>query len=309
MSERDLNEVVVFAEVVRAGSFTRAAKTLGMPKSTVSRKVARLEERLGARLLHRTTRRLRLTEVGASYFGRCELALSHLDEAEQLVAESQAAPRGVLRLTAPSDFGEAFLGGVIAAYLRLHEDTRVEVVLTERLVDLVAEGFDIAIRAGPLRDSALVSRRLAPARLILCASPAYLEARGVPETPEELSEHECVIFTNDARRRTTWSLSPRRGPPVLVPVRGSVAVNSFVLVREAALAGLGIGSLPAFVAARAVEEGRLARVLEGLSPPASPLHALYPSTRHLPAKVRAFLDLLREQLNPPPWALDPRPPG
>ena len=298
----DFNEILAFTKVARAGSFTAAARELDLPKSTVSRKVAQLEARLGARLLQRTTRKLRLTDVGADYFERCVRILRDLEEAELAVTEMQAEPQGTLRITAPVDIGVALLGPPLRTFLGQHPQVRADVVLTDRVLDLVEQGIDLAIRAGVLGDSSLVARNIGVAQGVLCASPAYLERREEPRAPADLAHHDCIKF-RPAVDSSTWRL---RGPRGMTDVHidPRVTVNNFDMVREAALAGLGIAILPAFRCAEDFRAGRLRRVLSGWCTGGIPLHALYPSTRHLSPRVRAFLDILQEETAPWRWRLD-----
>jgi len=299
----DLNEMAVFARVVEAGSFSAAAPALEMPKSTVSRRVARLEQRLGAQLLHRTTRRMRLTDVGSAYYERCAAVVAEAQQADLAVTNLSSVPRGTLRLTAPQLFGDAFLGPVVAEYARRYPEAHVRVTLTERLVDLVAEGFDLAIRAGPLEDSSLIARRLGAGTSYCVCSVEYARARGVPDSPSALAGHDIVGYQS-ARGPVPWHFDGADGPETIA-VSARVAFNSFELVRVAALEGLGIANLPAFVCAADLRAGGLRRVLEDWTSDERAIHAVYASSRHLSAKVRLFLDLLVEHFSPdPPWAVD-----
>jgi DNA-binding transcriptional LysR family regulator len=291
----DLNEIMHFTKVVEAGSFTKAAAALGVPKSTVSRKVAALEERLGARLLHRTTRKLRLTEIGEAFHNRCSHILTDLEEAELAVSETHGNPQGTLRITAPMDIGAHLLGEVIRKYGEAYPQVKVEVYLNDRLVNLVEEGFDLAIRAGKLADSGLIARKLGSASFILCATPEYLEKHGTPMRPEDLKDHRCLLFSA-AGLHSNWTLIGPEGA-VSIPVDGPLSTNHFSLNHCAALAGMGIGFMPVFHAAEGLEDGRLVRVLPEHRSPLSGLYAVYPSNRHLVAKVRAFLDLLVENIS------------
>ena len=296
----NLNEMAVFACVVRAGSFTGAARDLGVSKSSVSAQIARLERRLGARLLHRTTRRVGLTDIGATYHRSCARVVAEAEEADHAAGDSRVAPYGTLRLTAPYLFGDAFLSPIVAEYLRRYADVSVDLMLAERMVDLIEEGFDLAIRIGPLEDSTLSVRGLGAAQMIYCASPDYLGARGTPSTPDDLGDHECVIVGSTARAR--WPFVSPRGP-VAAPVVGRLTVNSLVMGRDAARAGRGIAYLPAFLCAEQFERGELRAVLTDWLPEPYPIAAVYPSHRHLSAKVRSFLDLLIVRTGPsPPWA-------
>jgi DNA-binding transcriptional LysR family regulator len=291
----DLSEIGVFVKVVATGSFSQAARDLGLPKSTVSRKVSQLEERLGARLLQRTTRKVALTEVGAMYHERCARILPELEEAERAVTELQDVPRGLLRVAAPSRFG--LLGPVIAEFLSLYPDVKVEVVCSDRVVDLIEEGFDVAIRAGSLADGSLVARRLMESiPHYVVASPEYVARRGSPDEPQQLARHDCLVF-GGGRDPRTWRF--RRGNrEVDVTIAGRATINDFELLRQAALAGHGIARLPVQVACADLRAGRLVRIVEEWQPAEVPLSLVYPSTRHLSPKVRAFIDLARQRLTP-----------
>lgn len=297
----DLNEILVFARVAHAESFTTAARELDLPKSTVSRKVSQLEARLGVRLLQRTTRKLTLTDAGVEYFRRCSRIVADLEDAELAVTRLQASPRGTLHVTAPVEFGVGFLGPLVIELLGRHEELRVDLVLTDRVIDLVADGFDVAIRAGPLKDSTLVARKLGIARRVICASPDYLERKGIPQSPDDLRHHDCIIF-RAGHEGTTWRFgAPKQ--PVEVPVSAPVVVNNFDLVREAALAGVGIACLPIFRCVHDLKAGYLRTVLDDWSTEEILLNVVYPSARHIPPKVRAFLDLLNDKVTTSLWQL------
>ena len=285
----DLNEVVIFTRVVEAESFTVAARRLEMPKSTVSRKVSQLEDRLGVRLLHRTTRSLRLTDVGAAYYERCARIVAQLEEADFAATEAQASPRGTLRVTAPVEF--TFLGELVAELLHIHVDLRIEVVLTGRRVDLVEEGFDLAIRAGRLVDSTLIARKLGSVQPQVLAAPAYLAGHARPLEPDDLrTNHECILF-GEAQRGGMWQLGHE------VQVKGRLVTNAIGLAREAAVAGLGLALLPDFLCRAQLADGRLEAVLDDHLSPRMHVYALYPTSRHLSPKVRTFLDFAVEHLN------------
>ena len=294
----DLNAMVVFERVVRDGSFTAAARSLGLSKSSVSQRVARLEERLGVRLLQRTTRTLRLTDDGAVYYERCARIAAEVREADAALTEARPVPHGLLRVTAPRLFGDAFLVGIVAEFLARYPQARVDLVLAERLVDLVDEGFDVAIRIGRLDDSELRVRGLGGAPSVYCSSPAYLERRGRPADPDQLKEHDLLVVSDTTR--ATWMFSG--GATSRLSVEGRLRVNSLVVARNVALRGAGIAWLPRFLSDDALRSGELVPILEEFAPPAFPIFAVWPSNRHLSAKVRAFLDLLAEQTAAaPPW--------
>jgi DNA-binding transcriptional LysR family regulator len=285
----DLNRIATFARVVEAGSFTAAAEALGVRKSSVSRAVSALEAALGIRLLQRTTRRLSLTDAGRAYYQRARDALASLEEAQQAAAALGAAPRGLVRITAPTDLG-AGIAPVLATFLRAHPAVRVEVSLTPRLVDLVKEGFDLAVRAGPLLDSSLLARKLADTELGLFAAPAYLARAGRPRRLADLTRHECVLYRamGGAAR---WRLSGPRGEEE-VAVRGQVEGDEFAFVRAVVEAGQGIAFAPVGMFAPAVEARAVERVLPSFAHRTAPVHVVWPSRSFEPAAV----SLLREAL-------------
>ena len=297
MDSTDLNEVLVFAKVVQAGSFTAAARALGLPKSTVSRKVSQLEASLGARLLQRTTRTLSLTDAGRTYHSYASRIASELEEARQAVTSQEESPRGLLRMTAPLGF--AFLGAVVARFMTKYPDVRVELVCSDRLVDLVDEAFDLAIRAGRLADSSLIARSLCGVRSYLVASPVYLEKHGKPRTPADLERHDGLLFA-PSTARGTWRLE-NKGKLADVAPRPRYVANDIDLLHDAAVAGLGIALLPTPGVSASLKTGKLKRVLPSWPSPETPVHAVYPSTRHLSMKVRAMIDHLEVKLEHPPW--------
>lgn len=291
----DLNAIFVFAKVVEAGSFTGAARELSMPKSTVSRKVSELEEQLGARLLQRTTRKLSLTDVGLAVYQHAARMVAEAEEAELVVDRMQESPRGLLRVTTPLNFG--YLGPIVTSYLKRYPEVRIEMVCADRVVDLIQEGFDVAIRAGQLADSTLIARGLGTLQSYVVASPAYLSERRAPEQPQDLEQHECLAFGAGAQR-TSWILQ-QSGKALTVEVRPRFVVNDFDFLDESVRAGLGIAMLPVFRCWEHLRAGRLVRLLPQWSSPEIPLHAVYPSTRHLSPKVKAFIDHLREHITGP----------
>ena len=291
-----LSGIRAFTKVVEEGSFTSAAKALGLPKSTVSRHVAALEDHLGVRLLHRTTRTLRPTEAGEGYYERARQILSDVDDAESEVTEMQASPRGRLRVTAGVSFGAAYLGDIVAEFSRRYPEVEVEISLTDRFVDLIGEGYDVAIRAGRLDDSSLIARRLGSARLVICGSPAYLKERGTPRSVEDLKEHHCIRYGH-SRHGSAW---PLKGGSI--PVSGRVTIDNGELMRSVALRGIGLCMLPVFICGRDLAAGRLVSVLEHEIQDAGGVYAVYPHSRNLSAKVRAFVDHAAEACDPTaPW--------
>lgn len=296
-----LNEMAVFERVVREGSYTAAARELGLSKSSVSEQVARLEDALGVRLLERSTRSMRLTDVGRVYYDYCRRIVTEANDAAAAVQRASVEATGRLRVTAPTLFGEAFLSPIVNEYLARHRRVSVDVWLTERMVDVIDEGFDVAVRIGHLEDSSLHVRTLGQARSIFVASPHYLEVRGVPESAGALAGHDCIIVGKGASDR--WPVAGSRGVTP-VSVTGRIAVNSLTMGLAAARSGLGVAWLPTFLCHEALSSRQLQRVLLDATPPAYPICAVYSSKRHMSPRVRTFLDLLVEMTHKsPPWAV------
>jgi DNA-binding transcriptional LysR family regulator len=299
----DLNEILVFARVVQSGSFTAAARELQMPKSTVSRKVTDLEDRLGVRLLQRTTRTLGLTDEGRTYYDFCARIIGEVDEAELAVGHLRGVPRGLLRVTTPLNF--AFLGNILADFVKKNPEVTLEVVGTDRRVGLVEEGFDVAIRAGTLSDSTLIARPLATLKRIVVASPSYLKKRGRPREPADLAKHDTLVFGSGASP-TTWRM--QKGPSSAeVIVKPRLIINDFDVLVDTALAGVGVAMLPVYRCVAPLREHRLEHLLKDWCSPTATIHAVYPTTRLLSPKVKAFVDHLLEGFTPPPWELGPAP--
>lgn len=288
-----LEQLRILVKVVQSSSFTRAAELLGTQKSYVSRVVAQLEAELGAKLLERTTRTLSVTEVGREVFERAVGILGAVEDTTRLVQNIQGEPRGLLRLTCGVEFGQLAVGRWVDEYLVAHPLVTADVEYTSRVLDLVHEGFDLAIRVGPVQESRLVARPLGQLEYAFFACPRYLERQGRPQTPEQLSEHSLVMFTRVSGRRS-WALLPQGGTvreAVKVDGPARLRVNNSYAVRDALLRGLGIGSLPLLIAAEGVAAGRLVPVLTAWRPEPVPVYAVYPSNRYLSPKVRAFIDL------------------
>jgi DNA-binding transcriptional LysR family regulator len=284
----DLNELVIFVRVVQVGSIRGAAEALGIPKSTVSRKLIELEERLEARLLQRTTRKIGLTDVGRIYYDYGVRIVTEVENAEQAVRSQHETPRGLLRVTAPLNL--AFLAPIFSDYLRRHPQVRLELSANARVVDLIEERFDVGIRAGRLEDSSLIAKLLGTVEGVLVATPAYLKTRRRPRAPIDLKKHDCLLFGSDATltlmcagRREVVSLNPR------------LLVTDIDVLEIALKADLGIAVMPAFMCEKAVRAGRLERVLPNWSPPAAPLHIVYPSSRHISPTVRSFIDYVQKR--------------
>lgn len=294
-----LVDMEAFLMVVEAGSFTAAATRLGVTKSYVSRLVGRLEDRIGVRLLQRTTRKLTLTEVGRTYYERCSEAMLLLKEAEAEAAELQSSPQGRLRISLPAAFTVDYLTAPLAEFKSRYPQLTIEALLADRKVDLLAEGFDVAVRIGDLPDSSLVARRLTSADRGVYASPDYLRRHGPIEKPEDLARHEGLLYSYHAMPATWRMKSPDR--EALVEVSGSLVSNHGAVLVEAACQGLGILFLPIFITAGGLRSGRLVRVLPEWKFPVT-VAAVFPNARHVPAKVRLFVDFLAAHFLIPPWS-------
>jgi DNA-binding transcriptional LysR family regulator len=302
-----LNHVAVFVRVVETGSFTAAARALGLPKSSVSRSVSRLELELGVRLLQRTTRSVHLTDAGHAYYDKVSRALSEMQEAQTAVSDMQATPQGVVRVTAAVDIGSSVLAGLVASFLRKHPDIHVEMVLTGRFVNLVEEGVDLAVRAGKLDDSSLVARKVGTVEARLLVAPGYLKRKGTPKTVADLARHDCVLFR--ARRgQLSWELTGPKGVEK-VDVTGKVSADDFAFVRQMMLAGSGIGLVPWTTCAQDTERGRLVRLLPEYAAPGGALHVVYPSARYVPQRVALLRDFLVQGLLERASTCDARDPG
>ena len=293
----------VFARVVESGSFTGAAARLSISASMVSQHVKELEERLGARLLNRTTRKVSLTETGRAYYERCTRLLSDLEETEQAVSDMHAAPCGELRVNAAPSFGILQLAPAIADFTERFPAISVELMLTIRIADLIDEGFDVAVWVGELPDSSLISRQLAPCRMVVCGAPRYFEKHGTPRTPADLAIHNCLtVAVTGLSYYRTWHLTAADGTALKISPIGNMRTNSGAVLKVAALAGHGLVCLPTYLVGDALQSGRLVTVLDDYTAPPLALRALYPHNRHLSAKVRAFVDFLAARFEQePPW--------
>jgi DNA-binding transcriptional LysR family regulator len=280
----------IFAKVVETSSFTTASAGLGISTSMVSQHVKQLEERLGARLLNRTTRKMSLTEVGRAYYDRCKRLLSDLDEAESAVGKMQVAPRGDLRVNATPVFGALHLAPAVADFTARFPSISAEVMLSDRIVDLVDEGFDVAVRVEPLPDSSLTARPIASYRMVVCGAPAYFKKHGVPRTPDDLVDHNCLTFTGTSYMRA-WPLVSSADAHG-VSVKGNLRSNNAAVLLLGALTGQGLISMPTYLVSDALRSGRLRTVLDDYATPPLTIRAVYPHGRHLSAKVRTFVDFL-----------------
>ncbi|PTL82399.1 LysR family transcriptional regulator [Vitiosangium sp. GDMCC 1.1324] len=291
--------MAVFVRVVASGSLSKAGRELGMSPAGVSHHIRALEDWLGSRLLERTTRRLGLTEVGAGFHARCVRILEEVEEARSAAAALQVTPRGRLRVNAPITFGIRHLSPAISDYLVAYPEMAIDITLNDRKVDLIEEGFDVAIRIGTLADSSLVARRLAPSRSVLCAAPSYVKRFGAPSAPADLVHHQCLEYTYRATPGE-WRFIGPGGDEESVSVSGRLTASNGELLRVAALRGLGITLAPTFIVGEDLAARRLVPLLPGHVPAEAAIYAVYPQGRHLSAKVRSFVDFLAERFGTPP---------
>jgi DNA-binding transcriptional LysR family regulator len=293
-----LASMAAFVKAVDAGSFAAAAGALGISPQMVAKHVTFLETRLGTRLLNRTTRRQSLTEIGRTYHERCKLVLAEAEAADSLVHEAKAVPRGRLRVNAPVTFGAHSLVPLITRYLRRYLDVEIDLVLSDRFVDLVEEGYEAVFRIGPLADSGLMARSLSPFRLVACASPAYLRERGMPVTPVDLKDHECLGYASWSGSVVTEWRFVCEGRVHDVHVRGHLRINDTTALLSAALDGFGIVLIVADLARGALSAGRLVKVLPDFEAPSRPMHLLYLADRRQTPKLRSFIDAAIQEFGP-----------
>jgi DNA-binding transcriptional LysR family regulator len=293
--------LAVFANVVEQGSFARAAQRLDLSTSAVSRYVADLEAHLNVRLLNRTTRKLSLTESGQAFHERVVQLLADLEEAEAAVTSSALAPRGTLKLTCAITFGERHIAPAIAAFGAKYPQLRFDVELSDRMVDLVDEGFDLGIRIGASSSQALIARRIGQTQLICCASPAYLARHGTPKVPRDLTQHRCLTYSY-LSIRDVWRFRDAAGAEQTVRIAGPVHANNGRFLAAVAASGMAISLEPDFIVGEDLASGRLVPLLTDFRPPAASIYVVYPSRRHLSAKVRAFVDFIAERFaSDAPW--------
>ncbi len=290
-----------FRRVVELGSFSRASEDLSLSPAGLSKQIRMLEEHLGTVLLHRTTRRMSLTEPGSLYFTECCRILDQLEELECNLSERATAISGRLRVNVPISFGLLVVSPLLPNFIAAHPELKVDLILSDQLLDVVGAGFDISIRIRPeLQDSSLVARRLANAEQIICASPAYLARRGTPALADDLHQHDCLIYSL-SDNPATWRLTgPGGGAAITIEPR--ISANNSLMLRDLLVAGVGIGSLPTFVANPSLRSGALVRILEEQRLPTRHVYAVYPTSRHLLRKVRVFVDYLAEAFTREPCA-------
>lgn len=289
----DFNEVVVFIKVVDSGSFSGASKTLGFPRSTVSRKVSQLETALGIRLLHRSTRKLSLTPAGHDYYEKCSRAFMDIDQANQEITESQQSPAGLLRIAAPLASQNGFLCDWINEFLLLYENVNADIILSDENTDMIAEGVDVAFRAGVLQESSLIARKLLNTQLVLCASPTYLKNAPALTSVNSLKNHQGISFGSN-RNKTSWRLQNEKNI-TFVQLSDRVIVNSMEYAVQACLAGLGVALAPLAIVSPYLESNKLKRIFEDYVSDVGGIYIVYPSKIHLSITVRTFIDFIVEK--------------
>lgn len=295
-----LNGMRLFVEVVKRGSFTQAAEKTGLSRAQLSKSVMQLESFLGARLLNRTTRKISLTETGQIYFERCAAILQEVEEADAVAREMTANPSGTLLLAAPTSFGVRHLQDLIPQYLAKYPQVQIRLSLNDRFVDVIAEGFDLVIRIAELADSSLISRRIAPCKRVFCAAPEYLAKFGIPQVPQDLAIHRCLIYSNELKP-DSWDLHGPEGVESIA-INGPFCSDNGDVLRSAAIAGLGVTLLPTFIIGPDLQAGRLRQVLPDYCPPEIAIYAVFPSRKFLSAKVRSFIEYLADNFNDrPEW--------
>lgn len=294
----DLNEIAIFVKVVQTGSFSSAAKQLEMPNSTVSAKISSLEKRLGVTLLHRTTRKLQITQAGQIFFQRCQMGIGELKAATEEVSQEQGEPQGLLKVTAPAIIGPSLLREVITEFLRQYPKIQLELLLTDRRVDLISEGVDLAIRAGELEDSTLITRKLGLSYFAPFASPTYLKRTTTPLHPKDLRDHRCIQFTPLGKGQ--WEFLNKNRNKVTVNLRGDLVIDDLNMIKDLTVAGEGIALLPTFLCGAESKTKKLVRILPDWRSDVRPVSFVYPPQRFTQPRLLAFIncatDLLKERL-------------
>ena len=299
------HEMGVFIKTVASGSLSAAAREMGVSTAVVSRKLAALEARLGVRLLNRTTRRIALTDEGARFHDACVRILAEIEEADAEATARRIEPQGILKVALPASFGHKHIAPLIPHFVKRYPGVQLALSLSDRTVNVIDEGFDLAIRIAELQDSSLAARKLAPNRRVVCASPAYLRRHGIPDVPADLAKHNCLTTTEF---HMTWEYMDPAGVPGSVRVSGHYACDNWEVLRDWAVAGLGIALKSTWDVRRDLEDGSLVPLFSGYTFGSDvAIYAVYPHRRHLPAKTRVFIDFLAESFGPEPYWDLPRP--
>lgn len=285
-----LNAMKLYCHIVEAGQLSLAADQLNLSKGAVSKQLAKLEAHLGGRLLNRTTRRLTLTEAGVAFYERSRQILKSVEEAECAVTGLTTEPNGTLKINAPMSFGFLQMGALLAKYQALYPKVSIDITLHDRQIDLIEEGYDLALRIAALKDSSLIARKLAPCHIVLCASPAYLKKSGEPVHPDDLKNHQCLLYSYSDSVKS-WSFENRKGEKVQLPIKGTLITNNGNLICDAIIHDMGIAPLPTFIVGDAIRAGKIKIIMTDWHLQSEAISLLYPSSKHLSAKVRAFVDV------------------
>lgn len=293
-----LGNMRIFVEVAERGSFTATAERLHLSRGQVSKAISQLETHFQARLLNRTTRKVSLSEVGRTYFERCKVVLDDMTEIENLTAQQTSEPQGRLFIGAPTSFGILHLNHLLPKFLKRFPNVEVDIQLTDRMINIVEEGYDLVIRIAKMEDSSLIARNMVSTRAVFCASPPYLKEHGEPRHPSELQDHNCLIYSN-IKPPDQWVFNGKKGAEV-VKVSGSLLADNGDVLREAAVAGLGVILSPTFIVGHELKAGTLREILTDYATPPIEIYAVYPSRRYLSAKVKAFIDFLKEEIGEQP---------
>ena len=294
-----LKSMELFVKALESGSFSETARSMNLTPSAVSKQISRLEDRLGARLFNRTTRQLAPTEEGRAYYERCQQILADIQEAEAAVTELNTEPRGALRGNMPVVFGRRHIVPILGRFLERHPHVSMELSMSDQFVDPIAEGADMLIRVGELKDSSMIARKLAEARRVVAATPDYWAKHGTPKKPEDLRAHNCLSYSY-LSSGNTWRMTDTKGKEHVIQATGNLASNNGEALLEAAVEGLGVVNLPTWMVGPDLEAGRLVEVLEEYAQPEPSVHVIYPPGRHLSAKVRAFVDFLADHFKERP---------
>ncbi len=287
----------LYCHIVESGQLSIAADQLNLSKGTVSKQLAKLETHLGGRLLNRTTRRLTPTEVGIAFYERAKQILESVEEAECVVTGLTAEPSGTLKINAPMSFGFLHMGALLAKYQEKYPKVTLDISLHDRQIDLVEEGYDLALRIATLKDSSLIARKLAPCHIVMCASPAYLQKYGEPKTPNDLKKHQCLLYAYSDSVKY-WTLESKEGKKKQIPIKGPLVANNGNLIADAIINGMGIAPLPTFIVGDAIRKGEIKIIMNDWQSQTENISLLYPSSKHLSAKVRAFVDMAVEHFKP-----------
>lgn len=292
-----LNAMKLYCHIVDAGQLSSAADQLNLSKGAVSKQLAKLEAHLGGRLLNRTTRRLTPTEAGIAFYDRAKRIIESVEEAECIVTGLTVEPKGTLKINAPMSFGLNHMGELLAKYKQQYPKVTVDITLQDRQIDLIEEGYDLALRIATLKDSTLIARKLSPCHIVMCASPDYLEKHGEPEEPGDLKKHQCISYAYSESMKQ-WAFENSKGQKKNIPIKGVMTANNGNLISDAVINGMGIASLPTFIIGDAIREGRVKIIMDSWRPQAETISLLYPSSRYLSAKVRTFVDFSVEYFRP-----------